>query len=396
MALQEWITADKGIRYREHSTRKHGIRPDRYYTLRFRVDGKRVEEALGWASEGWTLEKARAEMVRLREAHRTGQGVTTLREARAKAKSDREQQVIQAQKKALDELTFDNFWESTYLPSAGLSKKAKSITTEKGLYAKWIQPVIGCLPLKLLSPTQLVQILQRMSDADLSARSMQYALAVVSQVWNSAHARDLVSGNNPCRKVKAPKFDNKRIRFLNKGEAKNLLDSLLERSYDTHDAALLSLLCGLRAGEIFALKWADIDMDNGQITIRDPKNSKNRHVYMQSDVKTMLIRRFSGQSRNELVFKTSDGQERHAISKSFQTSVNELGFNENIDDPRMKVVFHTLRHTFASWLVMEGTPLYTVAKLMGHSTLEMTQRYAHLSPDTKKQAIMALENVFNK
>lgn len=230
MALQEWITADKGIRYREHSTRKHGIRPDKYYTLRFRVDGKRVEEALGWASEGWTLEKARAEMVRLREAHRTGQGVTTLREAREKAKSDREQQVIQAQKEALDELTFDNFWESTYLPSAGLSKKAKSITTEKGLYAKWIQPVIGCLPLKLLSPTQLVQILQRMSDANLSARSMQYALAVVSQVWNSAHARDLVSGNNPCRKVKAPKFDNKRIRFLNKGEAKNLLDSLLERS----------------------------------------------------------------------------------------------------------------------------------------------------------------------
>lgn len=72
-------------------------------------------------------------------------------------------------------------------------------------------------------------------------------------------------------------------------------------------------------------------MDNGQITIHDPKNSKNRHAYMQSDVKTMLIRRFSGQSRNELVFKTSDGQERHAISKSFQTSVNELGFNENID-----------------------------------------------------------------
>ena len=55
-----------------------------------------------------------------------------------------------------------------------------------------------------------------------------------------------------------------------------------------------------------------------------------------------------------------------------------------------KVVFHTLRHTFASWLVMKGVPLYTVSKLLGHSSLVMTYRYAHLAPDVQKDAVNLL------
>ena len=80
MKATNWITAAPGVRYRKHSTRKHGARLDRYFTLRFSVGGKQVEEALGWAAEGWTVAKAQEKLAELRKARRTGQGYTTLRQ----------------------------------------------------------------------------------------------------------------------------------------------------------------------------------------------------------------------------------------------------------------------------------------------------------------------------
>jgi integrase len=76
--------------------------------------------------------------------------------------------------------------------------------------------------------------------------------------------------------------------------------------------------------------------------------------------------------------------------------VAELGFNKGITDARQKLVFHSLRHTFASWLVQRGTPIYEVAKLLGHSTVRMTERYSHLAPDTVRQAALGLGGILDK
>lgn len=101
-----------------------------------------------------------------------------------------------------------------------------------------------------------------------------------------------------------------------------------------------------------------------------------------------------------------DGSRRTSVPDTYERVVRELGLNNTgeviehddgtftepqIDDARQRVVFHTLRHTFASWLVQKGTPLYTVAELMGHTTLTMTRRYAHLAPDTVRKAALSLE-----
>jgi integrase len=67
-----------------------------------------------------------------------------------------------------------------------------------------------------------------------------------------------------------------------------------------------------------------------------------------------------------------------------------LGFNKNVTDSRQKGVFHTLRHSYASRLVMENVDLYTVQKLMGHSTISMTERYSHPAPDHLKKAVNVL------
>lgn len=75
---------------------------------------------------------------------------------------------------------------------------------------------------------------------------------------------------------------------------------------------------------------------------------------------------------------------------------DDKGFNKGVEDPRQRVVFHTLRHTFASWLAIQGTPILTIKELLGHKTLAMTGRYAHLIPDMKRRATLDLEAYFNQ
>jgi site-specific recombinase XerD len=108
---------------------------------------------------------------------------------------------------------------------------------------------------------------------------------------------------------------------------------------------------------------------------------------MTPDVKKMLEKNKQNSNSNALVFVSMIGTKIGAISKSFARVVKALGFNDGIDDDRQKVVFHTLRHTYASWLVMSGVDLYTVQKLMGHSTIAMTERYSHLAPEHLRKAV---------
>ncbi len=99
---------------------------------------------------------------------------------------------------------------------------------------------------------------------------------------------------------------------------------------------------------------------------------------------------------NAFIFTDSDGRKIKEVSDSFDRVVNRLGFNDGVTDPRQRVVFHSLRHTFASWLAIQGTPIFTIAKLMGHKSISMSERYSHLSPDHKRDAINGLEATLKK
>lgn len=112
---------------------------------------------------------------------------------------------------------------------------------------------------------------------------------------------------------------------------------------------------------------------------------------MNDEILAVMTRRYNEQRNDTLIFPTKDGRQRGFLSNTFTRAIQELKFNENITDSRQKIVFHSLRHTFASWLVQKGIPLYTVAQLMGHSSLEMTQRYAHLAPDNIMAAALTLD-----
>ena len=381
-------TAYPGVRYREHPKRKHGLQPDKYFCLHYKIDGKVHDEALGWASQGWNATKASIELAKLKQAHVTGEGAKTLKQRREQAKE-------KANKEKVGKLTFGQFFEETYYPQAQRDKKASSCRREDALYRVWIAPILGKIPLKDVSPFHLEKLKKRMDDAGQSARSIQYALAVVRQVFNHARGHTIYTGDNPVSKVKIPRPNNARLNFLTHEQASLLLDALKERSQQTYEMAMLALYCGLRFGEIAGLTWQDIDFSQDIITIRDSKNGRTRHAYMTPQVRAMLKAKPQGKP-GDLLFPGKDGRRMGKISRTFDRTVKDIGLNNNVTDPRMRLSFHSLRHTFASWLVQSGTDLYVVQQLLGHRTNAMTQRYAHLRQDNLRQAVKQLDNALNE
>jgi integrase len=79
--------------------------------------------------------------------------------------------------------------------------------------------------------------------------------------------------------------------------------------------------------------------------------------------------------------------------KNFYKAINICQLNKKISDNKYKAVFHTLRHTFASWLAQVGTPLPVIGSLLGHKSIRMTERYAHLIPNQNIDAVKALEEI---
>ncbi len=367
-----------GVYYTESRRRMYHGKPDRTYYIRFKdKDGRDIRQKVGKLSEGIKPEYC-AKVLQDKQAEYL--------EKRYKTRAERKK----------DELTLGGFIEKHYLPWAKTNKKTWK--DDEGNYRRWIKPHLADLPMKDISPFHLEKLKKAMKDEGKAPQTIKHALCVIRQAYNKASSWGMYDGPNPVKGIKMPSVKgNKRQRFLSLEEAKTLLDELKKVSQQTHDEAMISLHCGLRFGEIANLKWADIDFENETIHIKDPKGGEDRHVYMTPQVKEMLSDRMTPEARpTDLIFPDVNGKPKKAVSRAFFRAVERLGFNEGIEDPRDKVVFHTLRHTFASWLAIQGTPILTLKELMGHKSLAMTERYSHLMPDVKREAIKGLARAFEE
>lgn len=388
--MSRWIRTDfPGVRYRKHKTRKHGIKFDRYFAIYYQFNGKRKEEGLGWASKEWTAKKANLVLAELKQAQTTGGGESTLKEKR---EAKRKKEELKALKKK-QAITFGEYFKKAYLPLQN-TKAEKTVTQEEAHFRNWLSPVLKDMPLKDIRPLHLERVKKNMLDAGRAPRMLQYVFATFRQAWNQGRRDGLISEDSPSKQVKLPRIDNKRTRFLTHEEANLLLEDLSMRSQQLHDISLLSLHTGMRAGEIFSLTWNDVHTDQGTIDILDAKGG-DRTAFMTNKVRVMFERLPHGRPR-EFVFKDRNGKQIKEMSNAFNRAVKDLGFNDGIVDRRQKLIFHSYRHSFASWLVSEGEDLYRVQKLMGHASLAMVQRYAHLAPDALKGSMTRFEQNLNR
>lgn len=150
---------------------------------------------------------------------------------------------------------------------------------------------------------------------------------------------------------------------------------------------LIAMNTGLRRGELLALRWGDVDLDSRMLTVRgtSAKTGQTRHVPLNREAVEVLRAwrsQASSAARDDVVYGASDGSTIARVDAAWRTVVRMAGL--------VDFRFHDLRHHFASSLVMAGEPIFTVQRLLGHSSLEMTQRYAHLGPETLAQAVEKL------
>ncbi|NOX66463.1 MAG: site-specific integrase [Chlorobi bacterium] len=376
-----FITVKKyaGIQYYISKTKKINGRHDKCYYMKYdNAYGRTVREKIGWESDGITATYAahiRSERIR---KSRLGEEIITFHDRKRHA------------------VSFKSFAEEKYLPYVKDNKKEKSYIGEKQILNNWIYPAIGNKTLQEISSMNLESLKKTMKGNDKALRTIEYVLAIVRQIFNAAIQWDIFKGKNPVTKIKIQKEDNRRVRFLSKEEAETILVECRKKSQKTYEVVLLALSCGLRAGEIANLKWQDIDIENKTITVKDTKNNINRTAYMTDKV-LALFNNKKAELPNNYIFTDSNGSRSVDIARTigFRNIIKRLGFNDNITDRRNKVVFHSLRHTFASWLAISGVPIYTIKELMGHKTLAMTERYAHLMPNTKRDAVKKIDGMFS-
>lgn len=362
-----------GVFYRESASRKHNGKMAKCYYIYFKDDNRdQVWEKVGWDAEGYTAVMAsqvRAERLR---ALRHGEELPTRKKR---------------------EHTLDEVWAKY---DEWLETGKKRPRDDRNLYKKHVAAWFAEKRLSDISPFHLEQMRMDLLKKGYAPATVKHCLVLARQIINKAIAWGMWDGENPTRKIKMPKLNNRRERFLTPTEAERLLGDLEMVSDRLHDMSLLSLHTGMRAGEIFGLRWGDVDLDNKLIHIADPKSGEARKAFMTQAVAEALQARKNGENHlEEYVFTANRGSGKGGkileVSNAFARAVDRLGFNDGIMDPRQKVTFHTLRHTFASWLALRGTPILTIKELLGHKSLAMTERYSHLLPDHKREAVSQLE-----
>ncbi len=206
-------------------------------------------------------------------------------------------------------------------------------------------------------------------------------LAALSKVLNFAHSRQWIDGVPKIERMREPQG---RIRWFTKEEEEQITSWFTRTGYEEMSHIVVFLIdSGIRLGELSKLRWNDVK--DGVTHVRESKSGKPRSIPQTGRIKGLVPHlRGTAPLDQEHVFSTPYAM----IGKRWNQCREALN---KTDDPEW--VIHTLRHTFVSRLVQKGHNLRVVQELAGHSSLLITQRYAHLSPANLVSAISSLDLV---
>lgn len=268
---------------------------------------------------------------------------------------------------------------------AAIGRAEKTITTHMNRLSRFSRGIEN----SLIISVDASDINRFVRASNLSKSSQHSYWRTISAFFNWCEKKKLVM-RSPTRDMIAPKKHRSLPKFLTKKEFALLIRTIEEdhkKKQDNfnhennilwvRDIATFAVYTGLRRGEICDLKWSQIVGDQW-IRIEEAKSDSTGHVPLHVEAKKVLDRLDRSTS---YVFESPGGGQIHPpmVSRRFKFYVRKAGLSDDYK-------FHTLRHTYASWLSMAGVEINTIKAMMRHKNIETTEIYAHLSPDTLQKA----------
>ncbi|MCO4782721.1 MAG: site-specific integrase [Candidatus Cloacimonetes bacterium] len=271
----------------------------------------------------------------------------------------------------IGDMPVKNLFERYISQELPMRKRPKSYLA----FFNFFSDKIGHLEIKDVSTTLLLQIRQKMiKEGRLSFASINRYFASVGRSFAMAVEWDLLE-DNPFRKVGKLKEPKGRVRFLSDDERERLLFECKKVDY-LYVVVVLALTTGARKGEIMTLTWRQVIFKENIIILEDTKNGERRSLPLCKFSKQVLLDWKAKEMHKTKVFHILQCQ------RSWQTAI------KNAEITNFK--FHDLRHSCASYLAMQGVPLLAIADILGHKSLDMVKRYAHLSNTYKSSIIETL------
>lgn len=253
---------------------------------------------------------------------------------------------------------------------------------------------IGTSSIKTITKSD-IENFQVQIQKDLMPATVNFIMQQVSSIFNWAIENEILD-KNPCKAIKNLKVNNSRLRYLEIEEIKKLLDTVKNDTF-AYYFIMISLSTGGRLQTICNIKVSDIKQ-NGLIRLYDFKNESEYFGFLSSNLKDEieLFIKSLNIGKDDFIFKNTSNQDytNQYYYRKLQPIFNIL-FNPKGTEALNKVTIHTLRHTFASHLAINETPILTIKKLMNHNDINATMRYAKLNKSSGETHVVNFTSSFS-
>jgi integrase len=343
-----------------------GNKTEKIYYIRYRKDGKSIEEKVGRQYQN-DMTPARAAGVR-------GQRI----EGKQKSNAERRE----AATKHEHRWTIERLWEEyrKQLPDGGKR-------TDRGRWKLYLQNKFGSKEPGALNQLEVDRLRINLLKK-LSPQTVKHALTLLKRIINFGINRGLC---DPLRfKITMPKVDNVKTEDLTPEQMQRLFEVLEITPYRTAAIMMrLVLFTGMRRGELFKLKWNDVDFHRGFIHIREPKGGKSQKIPLNSNARILLEE--IPEQNSEYIFPARGGGPRKSITRDVRVIKEEAGLPVDFRP------LHGLRHVYATMLANSGkVDMFTLQKLMTHKSPQMTQRYAHDRDEAMQRAAEEVNTILDE
>lgn len=346
-------------------------KPEKIFYITYRKDGKLISEKAGRQSEDMT--PARASKIRaLRIA------------GKEPSNAEKRASIIEAKRAESNKWTISKLWEK-YKEN---KPHVKGIVTDQNRFENHIKPFFGEKEPKDLVPLDVDRLRIKLLK-QLKQGTVKNILELLRRIINFGANKQLCDGTN--FKIDMPRVNNIKTEDLNPDQLKKLLEAIdNDPNIQAGNLMRLALFTGMRRGELFCLKWSDIDFERGFIHIQGPKGGIDQKIPL-NDTARDLLKSHPRDNRSPYVFPGRGGRQRTDIKHQVNRIKEAAGLPSDFR------ALHGLRHVYATMLVSSGqVDLFTLQKLLTHKSPTMTMRYAHLRDEALKKASIVASDIMTE